>query len=74
MRPYDRVLAIAKFYLGPAAESFLERQCKMHLKIDATSLTVAHFKALASCAEIAASRFIETDKAVAMAKRMSVLC
>ena len=74
MSPYDRILAVAKFYLGPAAESFLERQCKTHLKIDATSLTVAHFMALASCAEIAACRFIETDKAAAMAKRISMLC
>jgi len=30
--------------------------------------------ALASCAEIAACRFIETDKAAAMAKRISMLC
>lgn len=73
MKPYDRVLAIAKVYLGPAAESFLARQCKIQLKIEAVDLSIAHFKELASWVEVAACRFIEADKAKAMAVRISVL-
>jgi hypothetical protein len=73
MKPYDRVLAIAKFYLGPAAESFLARQCKLQLKIEALDLTVTHFKELAFCVEVAACRFVESDKAAAMAKRILAL-
>lgn len=74
MKPYDRVLAIAKCYLGPAAESFLSRQCKIQLKIEATNLTNAHFKELAAWVEIAACRLIEAEKAAGMAKRIAVLC
>jgi hypothetical protein len=73
MKPYDRVLSIAKFYLGPAAESFLERQCKLHLKIDALQITLAHLKAFGALIEVAAVRFIDPAKAKAMAQRITAL-
>jgi hypothetical protein len=73
VKPYDRVLAIAKFYLGPAAESFLTRQCQVGLKKDAANLTPGDFKALGSWVEVAACRFIETPKALEMANRIAAL-
>jgi hypothetical protein len=68
MTPYESVLAVAKTYMGPAAESFLARQCQVGLQIDATTITKAHFKV-----EVAACRFIERSKAEDMAKRIAAL-
>jgi hypothetical protein len=73
MNPYDRVLAIAKTFLGPAAESFLTRQCKVALDIEAAKLTPSHFKDLAIWVEVSACRFIEQDKALEMARRIGAL-
>jgi hypothetical protein len=73
MTPYESVLAIAKTYMGPAAESFLARQCQVGLQIDATTITKAHFKDLAHKVEVAACRFIERNKAEDMAKRIAAL-
>jgi hypothetical protein len=73
VKPYDRVLAIARHYLGPAAESFLTRQCQLLLKIDAVAITPGHFKDLAHHVEVAACRFIETAKAKEMSVRIASL-
>jgi hypothetical protein len=73
MRPYDALLAVAKFYLGPAAESFLARQCQLVLKIEAPKITKAHFKDLAFAVEVAAVRFLDRVKAEEMAKRIAAL-
>ena len=72
MNPYGAVLAITKNYLGPAAESFLSRQCQL-LKFEATQITKDHCKDLAAAVEIAACRFIERAKAEDMAKRIAAL-
>jgi hypothetical protein len=73
MTPYDSVLEIAKTYLGPAADSFLARQCKVALGMEPAQVTKAHFKDLASSAEVAACRFIDRAKAEDMAKRIAKL-
>jgi hypothetical protein len=73
MNPYDRVLAVAKFYMGPAAESFLTRQCQVALKLEAAKITTAHYKDLGAWVEVAACRFIEQAKAAEMAKRIAAL-
>ncbi len=73
MKPYERVLTVAKFYLGPAAESFLARQCQVGLKIEAAAITPPHYKALGSWLEVAACRFIEPAKALEMGNRIAAL-
>jgi hypothetical protein len=73
MTPYDSVLAITKAYLGPAAESFLSRQCQIGLKVEAAQITKAHLKALAHTVEVGACRFIDRPKAEDMAKRIAAL-
>jgi hypothetical protein len=73
MKPYESVLAIAKTYLGPAAESFLKRQLQVGMQLEAAQLTKAHFKELAKWLEVAACRFIERAKAEEMAKRIAIL-
>jgi hypothetical protein len=73
MTPYDSVLAVTKLFLGPAAESFLLRQCQVALKTEPAKLTKAHFKDLAMSVEIAACRFIDRAKAESMAKKILAL-
>jgi hypothetical protein len=67
------LLAITKFYLGPAAEPFLSRQCQLVLRIEATQITKAQFKDLAYAVEVAARRFLERVPAEEMAKRIAAL-
>jgi hypothetical protein len=73
MTPYDSVLAVTKMFLGPAAESFLLRQCQVALKTEPAMLTKAHLKELAMSSEIAACRFIDRAKAESMAKKILAL-
>jgi hypothetical protein len=73
MTAYDSVLTIAKSYLGPAAESFLSKQCQVGLRTDAVRITREQFKPLAAGVEIAACRFIDRAKAEDMAKRIAAL-
>jgi hypothetical protein len=73
VKPYDRLLNIAKLYLGPAAESFLERQAKVGLRMEISAITAANFKEFAAWVEVAAIRFIEPAKAKAMAQQIAAL-
>lgn len=73
MKPYDLLLKIAKIYLGPAAESFLERQAKVGLKMEIFAVTPANFKDFAAWVEVAAIRYIEPPKAKAMAQQIAAL-
>lgn len=73
MTPYDSVLAIAKVFLGPAAESFLSKQCQVALKTEPAKITKAHIQDLAMSVEIAACRFIDRAKAESMAKQILAL-
>jgi hypothetical protein len=71
MTPYDSVLAIAKVFLGPAAESFMLNQFQVALK--PAKMTKAHIKDLAMSVEVAACRFIDRAKAESMAKKILAL-
>ncbi len=73
MTHYDSVLAIAKVFLGPAAESFLLKQCQVALKTEPAKMTKAHIKDLAMSVEVAACRFIDRAKAESMAKKILAL-
>jgi len=67
----DQVLAISKPYLGPAAESFLGRQCKAHLKVDFQQLNSGHLKDLARWVEVGAALIMDQAKAVEVAKKIA---
>jgi len=36
---YDEVINLARSYLGPAAQKFVDRQIRAHLEIDGSELT-----------------------------------
>jgi len=73
MTPYESVVDVAKTFMGPAAESFMARQCQVGLGKSPAEITKAHFKDLAKWTETAACRFIDQPKAVDMAKRIASL-
>jgi hypothetical protein len=69
----DKVLAVSKPYLGPAAEQFLARQCKLFLKIDSAALTAAHLKELSGCFELGGRAIMDPAKATELAKKIATL-
>ena len=69
----DKVLALSKAYLGPAAESFLERQCKSYLKIEMSALQSSHLKDLAKWVEAGAALIMDAGKAAELSKKIASL-
>lgn len=69
----DKVLTLSKPYLGPAAESFLERQCKEHLKVAFSALTHDNLLALAECVESFGPLVMPAAKAAELAKQISMM-
>jgi len=69
----DKVLTISKPYLGPAAESFLSRQCKAHLKTDIAMLDASHLRELAKWVEVGAGLIMDKAKASELSKKIGAL-
>jgi len=69
----DQIVDISKVYLGPAAESFLSRQCKSHLKVDLSALTRTQVKDLCKWVEVGAGLIMDAGKAADLAKRIGAL-
>lgn len=73
MSMYQQVLAAGKPYLGPAAESFIARQCKAHLKIEPDQLAGPHLKDLAKWMEIGAGLIMDAAKAGELSRKVAAL-
>jgi len=69
---YDKVLDISKQYLGPAAEKFIQRQCK-HIKIEPATLTATHLEQLAWSSKNAAGLYMDESKAAELAQKIMSL-
>lgn len=69
----DKVLAVSKPFLGPAAESFLVRQCKLFLKIELSALAPGNLKELANCCEVGGRAIMEPAKAAELAKKIAAI-
>jgi hypothetical protein len=70
---YEKALALCKPYLGPAAESFIARQCKSHLKIEPALLAASHLVELAKWMGIGAALVMDAAKAAELSKKMAAL-
>lgn len=70
MTTYEKVVSISKPYLGPAAEAFVARQCKSHLKKDAAELATADLIALARWMQIGAGLLMDPGKAIELATKV----
>jgi hypothetical protein len=68
----DKVLEVSKPYLGPAAESFLARQCK-HLNIEMSALGPANVKDLAKWVEQSAALIMDAPKAAELANKIAAM-
>lgn len=73
MTLYEKTIALSKPYLGPATESFLERQCRSHLKIDPSQLIAAQLAELAKWVGVGACLLMEQDKATELAAKVARL-
>ena len=69
----EKAIAAAKPYFGPATESFLSRQCKLHLKIELKDLTPAHLKDLAKWVELGTGMLIDQAKGAELGRKISAL-
>ena len=67
----DKLRNLSKPYLGPAAESFLSRQCKGHLNIDMAAITSAHLKDLAAWVERSGALIMDPAKAAELAGKIA---
>jgi hypothetical protein len=66
-----KVILIGKNYFGPAAESFLARQCKAHLKTELENITSGQLKDLAKWVEVGAALLMDQAKASELAHRIA---
>jgi hypothetical protein len=69
----NKVMALSKPYLGPAAESFIAKQCKAHLKIEAADLASGHLKDLSSWIFINGANIMDRAKALELSKKVAAL-
>ena len=72
MSLYDQVVGVSKVYLGPAAEKFLERQCK-YLKTDPANLAAKDMAQLAWVSKNAAELLMDAAKAAEMSAKIAAL-
>ena len=70
MTVYEKVLGISKAYLGPAAETFITRQCKSHLKKDPSDLIALDLVALSKWMEVGAGLVMDPAKASELARKV----
>ena len=72
MSLYDQVVGVSKFYLGPATEKFLERQCK-YLKTEPAALAGKDMEQLAWLSKNAAALLMDPAKAAEMSAKIAAL-
>jgi hypothetical protein len=70
---YEKTLALSKPYLGPAAENFISRQCKSHLKTEAPLLMASQLGELAKWVAIGAELIMDKGKAMELSGKIAAL-
>jgi hypothetical protein len=73
MALYDDVLAVAKTYMGPAAERFLSRQITSHLNTTTQSLAPQHLSELAKWCYISGKLVMDEGKAREFSEKVKAL-
>jgi hypothetical protein len=63
MSLYDRVITVARPYLGLVTEQFVARQCTAHLQVDPRALGPGHLLELAKWVEISGALVMDRAKA-----------
>ena len=73
MSLYEQTVVICKPYMGPAAEQFISRQCKSHLKTEPPLLMASQMAELAKWMGIGAELIMDKAKATELAKKIAAL-
>ena len=73
MRQYDGVLGVAKLYLGPAAEAFLDRQLTAHLNTAPDNLAPQQLEELAKWCYVSGKLVMEEPKAREFSDKIKAL-
>lgn len=73
MALYDEVIAVTRPYLGPAAERFVSRQIKGHLKIEETELAAKHLEELAKWCLTSGGLLMDKGKAQELSDKVRTL-
>ncbi len=73
MTLYEKAIALSKPYLGPATESFINRQCQARLKIEPPLLMATQLSELSKWVGIGAGLIMEQNKADELASKLAAL-
>ena len=73
MALYDNAISIAKEYMGPAGQQFLDRQIKEHLKLDPAELDPANLADLSKWCFTSGRLFIDSDLAKEFQEKIRAL-
>ena len=73
MTLYEKTIACGKPYLGPATESFIDRQCKTRLGITPADLMGPQLAALAKHVEVYGAVIMDESKAKELAAKIAAL-
>jgi len=71
MSLYQEITKISAPYLGPAAESFIGKQCKLFLKIEPESLAKHHLGELAKWIEVGGTRYMDEARTKELAAKVA---
>ena len=70
---YERVLVVARPYLGKNTERFIARQCRHHLNVEPNELSVQHLDELARWCYISSTLVIDEAKAQEFGQKIKAL-
>ena len=73
MALYDDVVNVAKQYLGPAAQKFVDRQIKGHLAVDKSQLGPEHLEELAKWCYTSGKLLMDDAKAQEFSQKVKAL-
>jgi len=70
---YENAVSMARGYLGPAAQKFIDRQISTHLNIKGTDLAPQHLEELARWCYTSGKLVIDDGKAKEFADKVKAL-
>jgi hypothetical protein len=70
---YDKIISASKPYLGPATESFIDRQCKTRLKTDPASIMSGQLAELAKHIATFGAVIMDESKAKELSVKIAAL-
>ncbi len=73
MALYDNVVSVAKEYIGPAGQKFVDRQISSHLGVSPAEITNANLEELAKWCLSSGKMLIGDDKASEFSQKVKTI-